>query len=241
MARGNWMPRKLSKRAELLDHLDETLRDYKELLNIKETDLETIHNCNMMFKYAMKAARSAATFSRIWNSYLNTLNEGPGGVNLSTIIDFPDLGPKPETVPSNIFGFVRTLRTVLMRHKNYNESIGMALMFLGKEKNFRSDGYKPIIKATGSEHFIHFKTSVIDVKYHNVYFRLAGTEIWILGRTFMKSKFRFEVPITSKNRAEVLEVMLKGNLKNKEIGLASDIVTVIIIPKKIAKEKKSKK
>lgn len=241
MARRNWMPRKISERAALLEHLDTLLIEYQDTLNITDDDLEMVHKCNEMFKYAIKVAERITTFSKAMFSYLKALNEGPKGRSMIVVPELGSFGTRPEIVPSDIFGFIRNLRGKLMKHKNYTESIGLGLKFLGKERNFKKENYQPILKVKVIGHSLKIITSTIDVNAHTLYYRLAGTAEWIgiPYDIFTGAKFIFEPQIISKNRAEVIEICIQGFLHNEKIGKVSGILTAIIIPKPIGNKRKS--
>lgn len=238
MARRNWMPRKISERAALLEHLDTLLIEYQDTLEITDDELGMVHRCNEMFKYVINVAERITTFSKAWFSYLKALNEGPKGISMITVPELGNLGTPPEIAQSDIFGYIRNLRGRLMLHKNYTEAIGLGLKFLGKERNFKKENYIPIIKIRVMGHLIKIITSTVDVNFHIIRYRIAGTTEWLEGKKFSGAKFIFDPPIISKNRAEVIEICIQGMIKNQLIGEPSVIIKAIIETKPIEKKRK---
>jgi len=227
MARKNWMPRSIPARARLLAHLDENLKHYKNELGIEQDDLDLVHKCNLMFIYLIKNKKNVASYLKALNSYFNELNEGKYGKNMSVIPKLSDFGLDPEIVPSNIFGFIRELRGILMTRHNYTFGIGLALMFYGAEINFKKDAYKPTIKVIVRGKTIKIITSVIDVKNHQIYLKIGKSKGFVIGQRMMSANMEFELPINTKNVGIPISIMLIGVIHDKEIGKYSDIVEIL--------------
>jgi len=238
MPRRNWMPRKISERAALLEHLDILLIEYQDTLDITDDELAMVHRCNEMFKYAINVAERITTFSKAIFSYLKALNEGPKGISMITVPELGDLGLPPEIAPSDIFGYIRNLRGRLLLHKNYTEAIGLGLKFLGKERNFKKESYQPILKTKIMGHQVKIITSTVDVPYHIIRYRIIGTSEWIGSKKFEGAKFIYDPQIISKNNAEVIEICIQGVIKNVEIGSPSVIIKAVVEIKPIEKKKR---
>jgi len=221
------MPRSIPARAKFLEHLDQNLIHYKDDLNIKQDDLDLVHKCNLIYQYFVKNKKNMASFMKAFNSYFNELNEGKSGKNMSVLPKLSDFGLDPELVPSNIFGFISELRGILMRHGNYLEGIGLALMFYGAEINIKKDKYKPTIKVIVRGKKIKIITSVIDVKNHQIYLKIGKSKGYVIGERMGSATFEFELPINTKNVGIPISIMLIGVIHDKEIGDYSDSVEIL--------------
>ena len=164
---------------------------------------------------------------KAWNSYFNELNAGKSGKDLSVLPRLSDFGLDPELLPSNIFGFISDLRRILMNHTKYSFGIGRALMFYGAEINFNKDKYKPTIKVIAMGKKIKIITSVIDVKYHQIYLKIGKSKGFVIGKRMMAAGIEFELPINTKNVGIPISVMLIGIVHDKEIWDYSDIVEIL--------------
>jgi hypothetical protein len=231
MARRNWMPRSYPKRAKLLAHLDEHLIYYKDDLEISQTVLDKVHNCNLMFAYVLQNKKNAATFLKSINSYFNDLNEGNSGLNMDVLPKLTYTGVEPEIVPSNIFAFIRELRRTLMNCDKYTEGTGLALMFYGTEINFNKDKYKPTIKVIVRGNKIRIVTSVIDVKIHQVKMKIGKSKGYVNGEKIAGASEEFEIPIDTKNVGIPVSIKIVGIIKGNEIGKESDVVEILYMSK----------
>jgi hypothetical protein len=227
MARKNWMPRGIPARAKLLAHLDATLPLYKDDLNISKTTLDRVHAIHLMFDFMYQNGKKITSFLKAWNSYFNSLNEGKDGIPLGTLPKLSDFGIEPVTVGSNVFGFIRGLRKILMKHVNYSESVGLALMFYGAERNFKKNEYKPTIKIIVTGNVIKIVTSVIDVKSHRIKLKIGKSKVYVDGEIFSGASLEFKIPVNTKNMGIPVSIKLKGIIKNVEFGNESDIVEIL--------------
>ncbi len=227
MARRNWMPRSISARVILLAHLDENLKYYKDDLNISDDALERVHKSHLIFAYMFKNQHNLIGFLKAWNYIFNALNEGKKGIPLDQLPKLSDFGLEPEMVPSNIFRFIRDLRSKLIHHPNYSESIGLALWFYGAEINFKKDAYKPTLKVVVNGNKIKVITSTIDVKLHQIDLKVGKSKGFTYFNKFTRASFEFTIPINTKNVGIPVSIQLIGIVKDKIIGEYSDAKEIL--------------
>lgn len=123
------------------------------------------------------------------------------------------------------------LRTAIARFKKaplYTTAIGKELDVVGMEWEFNPNEYKPdlLLNTSGVEVQIRFKKR--GVQGINIYKRKKGIEAWELLSRATKSPFEFRPALENVNRPEQWEFRAFGVIKDKEIGLTSDISEILI-------------
>ena len=118
------------------------------------------------------------------------------------------------------------LRIDIARHKTaklYTSAIGNELDIIGSETVFNPNEYKPklLIETSGLDIQIRFKK--LGVQGINIYKRKKGIESWQLLSRTTKSPYEFRPVLENPSQPEQWEFRAFGVIKDKEIGLASNI------------------
>ncbi len=135
-------------------------------------------------------------------------------------ITHKDLVIKNET--ANIRNFAKDVK----RKTTYTEAIGSDLGIIGTAINFDPAVYKSVLKTEVHPGYLMLKFSKKGAEGINLYSRLQGETNWNKLSFFAHSPCIDARPLTVANQAENREYMCIGVIKDKEIGLQSDIVSV---------------
>ena len=236
-----WEPRDAAGRLALIKHLDTELPKLKRSLNIPQGDLDKIHKIYLMGKYLMDGGREIEKSKKEFNA---TKNDFFVGKTVKLMIKAPLIKAQketPETVEGNVMGYLRSLRIILMKHKNWTEAIAKYLKLLGSEYYFDKDKYLPKLKGKASIGNIRITTSTKFVKDHNLYARITGTEFWIYIGMFETAYYNYaRIPVTP-NTVEEVDLMIMGVVNNVEIGKPSVTYSVLYKPAQTEKPVKNDK
>lgn len=112
--------------------------------------------------------------------------------------------------------------------KLYNAAIGNALDVIGSDSEFDPNEYRPVMNFDTSGEDVQIRFKKLGVQGINVYKRKKGTETWLLLSRATKSPFEFHPVLESVNQPEQWEFRAFGVIRDKEIGMASNISEVLI-------------
>ena len=112
------------------------------------------------------------------------------------------------------------------RINTYSVSIGKELGIVGKETTFNSSEYKPNLKAEPFTSYVTVKFVKKGVEGINLYCRKKGEANWQKLGFFAYSPCKDITPLAVDGQAENREYMCIGVIKDQEIGLQSNIVSI---------------
>lgn len=127
----------------------------------------------------------------------------------------------------NTLGF--KIREEIARHKKsklYTSAIGNDLMIIGSPKEFNATTYLPKISVFLFGGIIRIKFVKKGVEGINLYKRQKGQTQWQLLTRITRSPFDYEPELLIENQPEHYEFRAFGVIRDKEIGLSSDIVEI---------------
>lgn len=123
------------------------------------------------------------------------------------------------------------LRTEIARHKlnaGYNDAIGRDLGIISNRLDFDPNVYKAKITTEVFAGFARIKFTKRGADGINIYHRKKGTSIWLFMARVTKSPFDDHVILENPNQPEHWGYRAYGVVNDLEIGIASDIVEMII-------------
>lgn len=112
------------------------------------------------------------------------------------------------------------------RNNSYTVAIGKELGLVGKETTFIPSDYKPTLKATSFTGYVTVKFVKKGVEGVNLYCRKKGEATWQKSGFFAHSPCKDVSPLSVDGQAENREYMCIGVIKDQEVGLQSNIVSV---------------
>ena len=110
-------------RADLLEHLVETLPAYAELLDISTQDLDELKIDTVSFRYSLRTMGIMQASSQKWTTTKNELRDG--GSSIDSWPAPPILSePIPPIAKPGIMSRLSALAARIKTHKNYTTAIG---------------------------------------------------------------------------------------------------------------------
>jgi hypothetical protein len=123
------------------------------------------------------------------------------------------------------------LRNEIARHKlnaNYTDAIGNDLGVISHRLDFVTSSYKAKISVEMFAGMARLKFAKRGADGLNIYHRKKGTSAWQFMARVTKSPFDDQVVLEHTNQPEHWEYRAYGVVDDLEIGIASDIVEVIV-------------
>ena len=125
---------------------------------------------------------------------------------------------------------VKSLRRwaqAIKAHKNYTEAIGEALGIVGSEGDADRDGLKPELSARAASDHVRLSFTKKGIDGVHVYGRRKGEGAWQLLGTDYFSPYTDHRPLAVAGTPETREYMFRGIIHDEEVGVDSDIVSVL--------------
>lgn len=110
---------------------------------------------------------------------------------------------------------------------SYTTAIGEDLDWIGEDTSFDPDAYKPEFKATLFPGYVRLDFFKKGVDGLNFYVRLKGGTTWTKLTYDTNSPYSDHTPLAVPGQPENREYMAIGVIDDEEIGLMSDIVSVV--------------
>jgi hypothetical protein len=227
----SWEPKDEAGRLALMQHLDDTLSlpvyttAFPELTAGPGGVLETIHNIRLMGEYLVGGSGVGESDAKKVNSYKHSFFSGPVGASMALVPTATTYGVVPTIVPADAMGYIRTLRGILMRNKNWSDDIAKALWLYGTDgPSFDPATYVAHYSVHAFPGYMHFHVSTKNVHSHLIYIRKVGTLTWDAPIRFDGANW--DVHRISTSSPENLEVMVMGFYDNAETVLQSVITPV---------------
>ena len=186
--------------------------------------------------YAYRTARKPFdVFSTQMLSFLQQILTGPIGTAIPTLPVVPTLPALPALPAADLLCGVETRRIkwvqVVKHLTGYTVTLGIALGLEAPASPFDSAAYKAVMTdlACPAAGVVagKFRKAGGQIDAINLYGRLAGTTAFTLLKTCMTSPFTASVPLAGA-ATETWEFQARAVMADVEIGIASDIVTVLI-------------
>lgn len=146
MTTSPFMPTNDDDRADLLEHLVETLPAYAELLDISTQDLDELKIDTVSFRYSLRTMGIMQASSQKWTTTKNELRDGG-----SSIDSWPAPPLLPEPIPPiakpGIMSRLSALAARIKTHKNYTTAIGHDLWLIGGEQKIDPSTWQPTLSS----------------------------------------------------------------------------------------------
>ena len=107
------------------------------------------------------------------------------------------------------------------------DEIAADLELFGTSEEVDLTTFKPTFTATVFRGYVLIKWDKGPLDAVNIYTRLQGTETWLLLDRDNASPYQDVTPLAVAGKAEVREYLLRGVVKDVEIGVPSDIANVL--------------
>lgn len=162
-------------------------------------------------------------------AYKDILRDGPETESTET---FPTItavapGEMPELVPADIFKRVGDDVAIIKKNENYTTALGEDFGIIGAAIVFNPSEFKTTIKGKAFSNYVELKFVKGQAEGAMFYRRIEGTTVWTKVGLATTSPFKDETPLAVPGQAEIREYMAMGVIKNEEIGVPSDIITVV--------------
>ncbi len=142
MVTGYYLPPDDGSRADLLDHLADTLPKYTERFRLMPDILATRRDDAAAFRYALHGADDAQAYAQHRTAHKNLLRDGGDGSGdwpLPLILSQPE----PPAVPPGIIPRLTSFVTWLKSPSDYNDAIGQDLWLVGAKQVIDPTTWKP--------------------------------------------------------------------------------------------------
>jgi hypothetical protein len=229
MKKKPYLPGPEAQRVTWLNNFAEKLALYNVMFGISAAELARVVAFSKMYAYIVGLFASVEAFKEDIAKYKGILSRAPFGTPLGDppTITIP---AAPATVEAGIFtvigGFVQRIKAM----KNvYTTAIGEDLGIIGDETTFDPDTFKMEIKGvkwTNQGVKVSFVKG--DVEGANVYSRTNGVGSFVKLAFDGASPYVDTRPLSVPGTPETREYMLKPVLGDEEIGLPSDVVSVVV-------------
>ena len=202
MSKIDFVPPAYADKADWVINLADKAKENQAELDLQKEDIDTIDENRDKIVTAVKDAIAAkATAKRI--------------------VDEKNL------IIGNSIKIVRKEVQIIKLKKGYTEAIGKDLGIVGVDTDFDREAYKPTIsgKAANNQVVIDFTKKGIDGVH--VYARLQGQAKWTFLATDNYSPYVDTRPLATEGVVETREYMCRGIIQDDEVGVDSDIVSVV--------------
>jgi hypothetical protein len=142
MATGYYLPPDDSGRADLLDHLADTLPKYTERFKLTPEILGSRRDDAVAFRYALHGSDGAQAYAQHRTAHKNLLRDGGDGTGdwpLPLILTQTE----PPAVAPGIIPRLTSFVTWLKSQSDYNDAIGQDLWLVGTKQVIDSTTWKP--------------------------------------------------------------------------------------------------
>ncbi len=131
-----------------------------------------------------------------------------------------------ELIVKNELANIRNFAKDVKRKTTYTNAIGSDLGIVGASTTFDANTYKSTLKIENHPGYLILKFTKKGVEGINLYSRSKGESVWTKINFFAHSPCVDARPLAVAGQAENREYMCIGVIKDAEIGLQSDIVSV---------------
>jgi hypothetical protein len=115
----------------------------------------------------------------------------------------------------------------MKKHPLFKEAIGDELGIMGTVKVFDPAELKPLIKGVARDGKVDISFKLQGMNFVSVYSRIQGTTAWTRLGSEYASPYEDKRPLAIVHQPEIREYMCKYFDGKEDVGLVSDIVTVI--------------
>lgn len=202
MSKSDYIPASFTDKANWAINLADKARENKDVLELKPEEITTINENRDVIVTAVKEAIAAkATAKRI-------------------------IDEKNLKIVNSVKIIRREVQSIKLK-KGYTEGIGKDLGIIGVDNDIDREGYKPTIagKVVNNHVVIDFSKKGIDGVH--VYARLQGQAKWTFLATDNYSPYVDTRPLATEGVVETREYMCRGIIQDDEVGVDSDIISVV--------------
>ena len=144
MTTTSYMPYTDNGKADLLDHLANTLPAYAGLLSISAESLAALAADAACFRYTLLATGVMQAYEQNWIAFKNQLRDGgSGGAVWPVNPALPQ--PMPPAVSPGIIKRLSALAAQIKTNNNYTEAIGMDCWLIGSKHIIDPSTWKPVL------------------------------------------------------------------------------------------------
>ena len=122
---------------------------------------------------------------------------------------------------------IRRIAQSIKANKNYTEAIGEALGIIGSDENVNRDEIKPELTAHVSTDHVRLSFSKKGIDGVHIFSRRKEDATWQLLGTDYFSPYTDHRPLAVAGTPETREYMCRGIIHDEEVGVNSDIVSVV--------------
>ena len=144
MTSSSYMPGTDNGKADLLDHLANTLPTYASLLMISDEDVASLKTDALAFRYSLLTLGEIQASSQSWGADKNNLRDGGSGSG-----EWPILPTLPQPIATPVSpGIIPRLSALVARikaSKNYTEAIGKDLWIVASKQIIDPTTWKPAL------------------------------------------------------------------------------------------------
>ncbi len=144
MTTSSYMPGTDNGKADLLDHLANTLSTYASLLMISDEDVASLKTDALAFRYDLLTLGEIQASSQSWVAHKNNLRDGGNGSG-----DWPFIPTLPQPIATPVSpGIIPRLSALVARikaSKNFTEAIGKDLWIVGSKQTIDPKTWKPAL------------------------------------------------------------------------------------------------
>jgi hypothetical protein len=203
---------------------------HKTTLGFSNAEVTATENDALMFSFLVNTINELKRDMQEIVKYKDLLRDGPRGTPLGAFPSFTSTSGAvvPTLVPADIFLRVSQDVKRIKGSPNYTTAIGEDMGIIGPVDSFNADTYKPIIKAKAFNGYVRiaFVKQDVAIDRVNIYTRFKGQSIWVFLSTATLSPYNDSRPLND-DVPETREYMVRGVVNDAEVGLNSDIVSVL--------------
>jgi hypothetical protein len=144
MTTTSFMPHTDNGKADLLDHLANTLPAYAGLLSLSAESLAALTADAASFRYTLLALGVMHAYEQNWTAYKNQQRDGgSGSTGWPVKPELPQ--PMPPAVSPGIIKRLSALAAQIKTNSNYTEAIGMDCWLIGSKQIIDPSTWKPVL------------------------------------------------------------------------------------------------
>jgi hypothetical protein len=229
MRKKYYLPAIESQRVTWLNNFADKISTYAAMFGFTPAEIAKIQAFALMYAYIIGLIESVDTFKQDITKYKNTLSRASFGTPLGAPPTIT-IAAAPATVEAGIFtvvgGYVQRIKGM----KNvYTTAIGEDLGIIGDEISFDPDTFKIEIKG------VKWNNEGVKLSFvkgesdgGNIYSRTNGIGSFVKLAFDGESPFIDTRPLAVPGTPENREYLIKPVLHDAEIGLPSDVVSVVV-------------
>jgi hypothetical protein len=229
MKKKNYLPDQMAQRVIWLNNFNSKIGTYAAIFGITPAEVAKVQAFALMYAYIIGLLDSINTFKQDITKYKDTLSRASFGTPLGAPPTIT-IAAAPPTVEAGIFTVISGYVARIKGMKNvYTTAIGEDLGIIGDESSFDPDTFKAEIKGVKITNegvklsFVKGETEGV-----NIYSRIGTAGPFMKLAFDGSSPYVDTRPLSLPGTPETREYMAKPVLHDAEIGLPSDVVSVVV-------------